>query len=151
MNNSIKITLEVPLEIVTKKISKTKTDSIFYAGKDIARVRTKKYEYVLTTAGEYSFANKIQGEEIWNERSKVVKRLTDKRINWLNKQNLIGDWGWFGINVWEYEFDKWYCLDYPTDAYSRYDEALKAFKSFVKDHLKKQFAPKEKSHDRRHK
>jgi hypothetical protein len=138
------ITISIPVEIITKKISNTKTDSIFYAGKNIAVVHTKTHGYVLTTAGEYSFTNKIQGEEIYNEKSKVVKRLTDKRIKWLNDNNLIGNWGWFGINVWKKvpgKKDKcldYQCLDYPTDVYSQYDEALKAFVKFVTTEIRKE-------------
>lgn len=131
------ITVNISIEIITKKISDTKTNSIFYAGKNIARIQIKGYEYVLTTAGQYSFTNKIQGEEIWNETSKVVKRLTDKRIKWLNDNNLIGNWGWFGINVWKKVPGKEdQCLDYPADAYTQYDEALKAFKDFVRKDIR---------------
>jgi len=33
-------TINIPVRIHTKKISKTKTDSIFYAGKNIASVQS---------------------------------------------------------------------------------------------------------------
>jgi hypothetical protein len=90
-------------------------------------------EYILTTTGQYSFATKINGEEIRNSTSTIVKRLNDKRIKYLCDNDLIGNWGWYGINLWVNA----QCQDVPTDCYSIYDEAMSAFKEYVKKDLEK--------------
>ena len=55
MRKAIIIYKELPLEIITPKISNNRTNSLFYDGKNIARVTTAHKKYVLTTAGEYKF------------------------------------------------------------------------------------------------
>jgi hypothetical protein len=95
----------LPLTITTKKISPTKTDSIFYEGKDIASIKILNREYVLTTAGEYEWIG-LDGRKAISR-----SRLTDKIIAAMDKDDLKSNWGWFGINVWVDEK----CLDYPTD------------------------------------
>jgi hypothetical protein len=70
-------------------------------------------------------------------------RLTDYRINQLtDDSHMVSNWGWFGINVWEQRPEipglpagKDFCLDYPTDAYSTYDEAMEAFIAFVEEDI----------------
>jgi hypothetical protein len=133
---TVPINIHAVIEVITPKISSTKTNSIFYAGKNIAVLDLKRLcglEYVLTTAGMYSFACRVQGEQVYNEMSNLVKRYTDKRIKKLDQDDLIGNWGWFGINVWK----DGQCLDVPTDCYSTYDEAMEAFLKFVKADLQK--------------
>lgn len=145
MKKSITIYHTIPVEVVTPKIAPNRQDSIFYTGKDIARVKTRNREYVLTTAGEYQFqlAEKgkvIQGSSLFiananpvvapseNLSKNILGKLTDAKIRRLNRDDLIQNWGWFGINVWE----NGKCLDYPTDTYSYYDEAMDEFKDYVK-------------------
>jgi hypothetical protein len=132
--------IRIPIKILTEKISH-RTNSIFYAGRNIAKVQVLNREYVLTTSGEYQF--ELAGTEYRFDSSdnpripKAVRRLKDhglkakERLGSLN----ISNWGWFGINVWENQAQsgpaRWECLDYPTDAYSTYDEAMTAFVKFV--------------------
>jgi len=139
------LNITIPIQIITKKIGNIRTNSIFYAGKDIAKVKIGNKEYVLTTAGEYSFMNLWWPEpgtecripfplplndvtqKFLDEQSDIVKRLTDKRIERLDLSGFVYNWGWFGINVWENEK----CMPTPTEAYSTYDEAMKAFIEYV--------------------
>lgn len=144
--------IRIPITILTEKIPH-RTNSIFYVGRNIAKVRVLNREYVLTTSGEYQF--ELEGTEYHLESDspktpKAVRRLKDhglkakERMGSLN----ISHWGWFGINVWENQaqsgrsedFDlgenaRWECLDYPTDYYSTYDEALTAFVKFVQKEI----------------
>ena len=124
----LKISFTLPVKILTKKIARNKTDSIFYSGKNIAEVKFLNREYVLTTAGEYRYSLKENDDNKYTDSSPVVKFLNDKRIQKLSNNGLQSNWGWFGINLW---IDG-KCQDVPTDAYSTYDEAMKAFISFVK-------------------
>jgi hypothetical protein len=134
----IRIGIEVPFSILTPRISPQKTDSIFYAGKNIAEARVPGLNrtYVLTTAGEYKFSylsgRKLPGSPriIGNEKAACVARWTDKDIEELDMGDL-STWGWFGINIWQGET----CLDYPVDAYSTYDEAMVAFRIFVEQDI----------------
>jgi len=123
--------IRIPVEIITEKRSH-RTDSIFYAGKNIARVSILNREYVLTTAGEYEF---WYNGKFYDEHAPMLKRY--KNI-WLRQMEdsgkmVVDNWGWFGINVW---IDG-KCQDYPTDVYSEYDEALNAFIEFVEKDLNK--------------
>ena len=68
----------------------------------------------------------------------VIKSLTDAKIKKLNDNGLVENWGWFGINIWQKRPDipgltpgQDQCLDFPTDAYSSYDEAMEAFIAIV--------------------
>jgi hypothetical protein len=147
--------IKVPIKILTKKIAKNKQDSIFYAGKNIAEVKVRNRTYVLTTAGEYKFSLKgpwIAFDSCELARAWVQGKLpgprppqnfTDAMIKKLDDNDQIENWGWFGINVWEKRPNipglppgKDQCLDYPTDTWSTYDEALKAFINFVEKDLK---------------
>jgi hypothetical protein len=135
--------IKLPIKIITKKLARNKTDSIFYAGKDIAKFKVGNREYVLTTAGEYKFylpppkskyspfgPTKYRGP--YNEKSSYqVRHLTDKIIKQIGQDDRIDNWGWFGINLW---VDN-QCQDIPTDAYSTYDEAMEAFISFIQKDL----------------
>ena len=110
--------IKVPIKIITPKIAKNKQDSIFYAGKNIAEVKVRNRTYVLTTAGH------------------------DTKIKALGDKDLISNWGWFGINVWETRPDipglppgKDQCLPYPTEVWSEYDEAMNAFIEYVEKDL----------------
>jgi hypothetical protein len=131
---NVHIETKVPISILTPKISRTKTDSIFYAGKNIAEARVPGLDrtYVLTTAGEYSFTyqsgRKLPGSPVITGNEKSVARWTDKDIDDLEDPEL---WGWFGINVWQGDV----CLDYPVDVYSNYDEAMNAFRIFVEQDI----------------
>lgn len=116
--------INIPIQILTQKLARNKQDSVFYAGKDIAKVKVANREYVLTTSGEYRFA---KGGVTHDENSKTVKTLNDEIIKRLGDNDLISNWGWFGINLWIN--DK--CQSVPTDCYSRYDEAMVAFVEFV--------------------
>lgn len=128
----MKHSIEIPITIHTPKISRKKTNSIFYAGKNIASIKLCGIEYVLTTAGTYKFSlnpdSKIHDFSIPPKR--VLPYLDDERIQGIDLVGLILNWGWFGINVWV----KGTCMDYPTDSYSEYDEALGGFKEFVTTH-----------------
>lgn len=134
--------ITIPIEILTPKIP-GKQDSVFYHGKNIARARIRNREYILTTAGEYCFSYKDQSgrERVGDQNSAYLKN--DRKIGYLSREGLMTNWGFFGINVWEQRPNipglpagKDVCLDYPTDVYSCYDEALKAFKSFIETDLK---------------
>ena len=70
----------------------------------------------------------------------VIKSLTDAKINKLG--DLVSNWGWFGINVWEKRPDipgltpgQDQCLIEPVFVWSDYDEAMKAFIYFVEKDL----------------
>jgi hypothetical protein len=144
--------IKVPIKIITPKIAKNKQDSIFYAGKNIAEVKVRNRTYVLTTAGEYNFSleeneggvsfESCNMVEAWLQRKlpgrKPPQNFTDTKIKALGDKDLISNWGWFGINVWEKRPDipglppgKDQCLLDCTDVYSEYNEALKAFIAFV--------------------
>lgn len=148
---NVHIEIELPISIITPKISARKTNSIFYAGKNIAEIRVPGLNrtYVLTTAGEYEFrylsGRKLPGSPriTGNEKSACVARWTDKDIEELDMDD-ISTWGWFGINIWQGDtsgplsmihFTN-VCLDYPVDTYSTYDEALEAFQVLVQQDIK---------------
>jgi len=131
--------IRIPIKILTEKIPH-RTNSIFYAGRNIAKVQVLNREYVLTTSGEYQFELNGKGYNFESDVPRIpkaVQRLKDhglkakERMGSLN----ISHWGWFGINVWENQAQSgpahWECLDYPTDYYSTYDEAMTAFVKFV--------------------
>jgi hypothetical protein len=131
--------IKIPIKILTHKIP-GKSDSIFYAGKNIAEVKVRDRTYVLTTAGEYKFSYEDRRGTIHQgtEKSTVIK-------SWKNPDKhtyIVDNWGWFGINVWETRPNipglpagQDQCLDYPTDAYGDYNEAMKAFIDFVEKDL----------------
>jgi hypothetical protein len=121
----------LPITVVTKKLAANKTDSIFYAGKVIANLQVGNREYVLTTAGEYIFRLKPEGR-VWDHRHSAS--LTDKDIKHLGEDDLVDNWGWFGINLWI----NGQCQTTPTDAYSSYDEAMEAFTTFIQKDLNHQ-------------
>jgi hypothetical protein len=150
----MKTYIKVPIKILTPKLAQNKQDSIFYAGKNIAEVKVRDRTYVLTTAGEYNFYTKENSSEdpykICNgipvdKRSKrVIKTLTTARLKNMGDNDLISNWGWFSINVWqtrpETQFSapgKDQCLLDPTAVWSTYDEALTAFIEFVEQDLAK--------------
>ena len=117
--------IRIPVEIITEK-RPHRTDSIFYAGKDIARVRVLNREYVLTTAGEYHFSI---GDKDYDEHAPMLKRYKNIWLRQMERSGkmTVNNWGWFGINIW---IDG-KCMGYPTDCYSEYDEALNAFTELV--------------------
>jgi hypothetical protein len=141
--------IPIPVEIITPRNAKNKQDSFFYAGKNIAKVVVGNREYVLTTSGTYAFSLKEGGETIafdardrhigagcpGGQRAHAYRTLTDAKIEKLGAmgKDLITNWGWFGINV--YEADHY--LDSATEVWSEYDEALKAFKTFVTNDIAK--------------
>jgi hypothetical protein len=135
------ITVQIPMEIITPK-KPHRQDSVFYAGRDIARVKVGNKIYVLTTSGLYAFEYKgkqykfdssfdtvsVRGVRLV-QGHQAVRRLTDKDIRKIEDP---GNWGWFGINVWEISSSgKETCLLTPTDCYSDYNEAMKAFEYFI--------------------
>lgn len=138
---NVKVT--IPVTVLTKKIAKNKTDSIFYAGKNIAEVVVgKNRKYVLTTSGYYSFHRKIDDptdpisfdsalEDMNGRVRTAISKLTDAKIKKLGEDDLVHNWGWFGINVWVDNT----CLPTPTEAYSEYDEAMEAFVAYIKQDL----------------
>jgi hypothetical protein len=134
--------ITIPIKILTKKISRTRTDSFFYAGKSIAKVTIANRQYVLTTAGQYKFslegkAHSFESTDwIPNTIRHLQRKLTDKKLDAINED--VSNWGWFGINVWVESKEGPQCLPTPTECYSRYDEALKAFKEYVEQDLKGQ-------------
>ena len=131
--------IRIPIKIITPKISH-RTDSIFYSGKNIAEVKVRNRTYVLTTAGEYNFTytdshGKFQAGD---HTCPMLKRWKDHKLRWLDRTGHVDNWGWFGIYVWEsipnipgLPRGKDRCLDTPTDVYSTYDEAMKAFVEYV--------------------
>jgi hypothetical protein len=146
--------IKVPIKIITPKLAQNKQDSIFYAGKNIAEVKVQNKTYVLTTAGEYRFQITKKGQpftcyidsngESFGHTTSVRLKLTPASVKALNFSN----WGWFGINVWGKEptiiqtqpgdfsikLQK-KCLEYPTEVWSEYDEALSAFIEYVEKDL----------------
>jgi hypothetical protein len=75
-------------------------------------------------------------------RTIAFRTLTDAKIKKLNDNGLVENWGWFGINIWQKRPDipvltpgQDQCLDFPTDAYSSYDEAMEAFIAIVEKDL----------------
>jgi hypothetical protein len=127
--------IRIPIKILTPRI-RGKNNSLFYAGRNIASVKTSNREYVLTTSGSYSFRLKENEKRYTYEPGDIPSRsfnrarnsLTDSRIKVLDNNLLIENWGWFGINVWE---DKRFMSDEAPNTYGIYDEALKAFKEFI--------------------
>lgn len=125
--------IKIPVKILTKKIP-ARLNSIFYDGKDIAKVKIRDREYLLTTAGEYIFDI---GSTRHTQTSKVVEQLTDHKIRVMNGNDDIHNWGWFGITIWgPQKIDKkgnYYdvLVGDPDVAYSTYDEALDGFQRFV--------------------
>jgi hypothetical protein len=84
-------------------------------------------------------------------RAIAFRTLTDAKIKKLGDNDLISNWGWFGINVWvktpnisqpqpgNFTIEqKETCLDTPTDVWSEYNEALKAFIDYVEQDLRKE-------------
>ena len=82
---------------------------------------------MLTTSGEYKYALKCNSNTVHDETSPAVKTLTDAKIKKLDDDDLVSNWGWFGINIWE--TDKF--VDSCNDVYSGYNEAMDAFKAFI--------------------
>lgn len=136
----MKITVDVPVEIVTKKIAKNKTNSVFYAGQNIAvvdigsgKTRTK---YILTASGAYEFYHK-RGEDVHglyqfehiNEAYWIEEELTDSKIRKIEDPSA---WGYFEIHHLDGTFD-W--VKTPDQAYSTYDEAMEAFVKYVRNDL----------------
>jgi hypothetical protein len=141
--------IQIPVEIITPRIAFNKQDSFFYAGKNIAKVVVGNREYVLTTSGTYAFSLKEGGETIafdardrhigagcpGGQRAHAYRTLTDAKIEKLGAmdKDLITNWGWFGINVWvDGKFQ-----DASDSVWSEYDEALKAFKTFITNDVAK--------------
>lgn len=140
LKSTITLGIRVPFEIITKKISNNKTDSIFYAGENIARCRTNTHEYVLTTAGEYRFKRKTY-KGIRDCDEKEAPNMTDALIKKLSDDDMIQNWGWFGMNVWELGAfaTKIYSLD-CNEVWSQYDEAIENFKRCVQEHIQKRIS-----------
>ena len=137
--------IKVPIKILTPKLAQNKQDSFFYAGKNIAEVKILNRTYVLTTAGEYALSLKVGGKTIVLEtinRAKATHTMTDAKIKKLGQKDLISNWGWFGINVWQDRPGtlsapgQRQCLPDPTEVWSEYDEAMKAFIEYVEKDLK---------------
>lgn len=134
----INIHIEIPVEVTTPMLTLTRKNSLFYAGKDIARVNHGKTEYILTTAGEYVFTYKSKNYSMnmFDDTKSTISdlsELTDTKIRKMDERGDIENWGWFGINVW---IDG-KCQDYPMGVYSTYDEALSSFCSYVKNDITK--------------
>ena len=138
--------MKIPVKILVKKIPR-KQNSIFYCKYPaIAQFRIGNRTYVLTTAGEYRFYDKVDGKTIYTELStRVINKLTDRTITQMGRDDLQLNWGWFGINVWQQSGNPTpglnekggieTCLNDPTDAYSTYDEAMTAFKEYIEKDL----------------
>ena len=136
----MKITVEIPVEIVTKKIARNRTNSIFYAGQNIAQVdigsgktRTK---YILTASGTYDFYTSPVGEyhgryefENVNDAVFLLDWLTDAKIEKIEDPSA---WGYFEIHHLDGNFD-W--VKTPDQAYSNYDEAMEKFVEYVRNDL----------------
>ena len=138
------LNIKIPIKILTEKIP-CKQNSIFYAGRNIAEIKIINRTYVLTTSGEYRFQLKGNGKAFLidsdgktnGRKPSVINKLTDAKILTMNRDDLIGGWGWFGINVWDKDkYNRDVFLDYPTDAYSEYHEAMSAFIEFVENDIK---------------
>jgi hypothetical protein len=131
--------IRIPVKIITPKISH-RTDSIFYSGKNIAEVKVRNRTYILTTAGEYKFTytNASGKTRVGNEHCSMLKRWKDHKIRWLDRNGYVNNWGGFGISVWETISGQEHGV-YPTpsDVYSTYDEAMKAFIKYVTKDLTK--------------
>ena len=133
----MKITVEIPVTIYEKKLAKNKTNSIFYAGKNIAEVdictgktRTK---YILTASGAYDFYANPTGDyhgryefEDCDDAEMLLGLLTDAKIKKIEDPSA---WGYFEIHHLDGDFN-W--VGTPDQAYSDYDEAMEAFVKYVK-------------------
>jgi hypothetical protein len=130
--------IRILITILTEKIPH-RTDSIFYAGKNIATVKIFDREYVLTTAGEYRFTYTDRSGKTrkGDENSPILKQWKDHKIRYIDRNGGMDNWGWFGINLWVHipktqsPASKPVLMNTPTDVYSTYDEALKAFREFI--------------------
>lgn len=126
---------EIPVIIVTHKLSRVRTDSFFYDGRNIAVVKYGDKEYVLTTAGEYVFSYRGVVHNSSADDQPLLHTyvsLTDKKIKTMDEGGFIHNWGWFGINVWE---DGKLLDDAHDVVYSNYDEAMSNFIKFVHDDI----------------
>ncbi|MCX5884304.1 MAG: hypothetical protein NT096_00065 [Proteobacteria bacterium] len=151
--------IKIPIKIITPKIAQNKQDSIFYAGKVIAEVKARNRTYVLTTAGEYKFSLKENEGSIsfdsldlaraWTQgrlpgptHHRLPRNFTDAKIKALGDKDLVSNWGWFGVNVWEQRPNipglpqgKDQCLIEPCEVWSDYDEAMNAFIEYVEKEI----------------
>jgi hypothetical protein len=123
------------LEIAIRKIE-NKTDSIFYALKNVARIRHLNKDYILTTSGAYRFIylDALGKKHHGNDFSSVLKKWTDKDIQNLHATNSIRNWGQFVILIWTKTIDTSAMKIYPAG--SSYEGAFKTFANFVKTETK---------------
>jgi hypothetical protein len=117
----------LPIKIFTPKIARNKTNSLFYAGQNIAEVKVLNRTYVLTTAGQYRFSLDKKtvnfNDNLDDKIRAIISKLTDRKIKALDDQGNVQNWGWFGINVWNWA----QLLPISFNCFSEYDEAMKAF------------------------
>jgi hypothetical protein len=125
-----------PIKILKKRLPR-KTNSVFYAGKDIAEIKINTKLFILTTAGYYEFQYQDRSGKTQkgNESSPIIKTWTDKKIKIISDNDWISNWGWFTIEVWEQDDNKSTMIKVPDTAYTTYDEAMEAFTKFIKESL----------------
>lgn len=131
---SSKHIIKLPITILTPKIP-GKTDSIFYAGKDIASITILETEYLLTTRGYYKFwvKEKMYTFDSGDKVPRIVSTLTDKTIKGICED---GNWGWFTIEINDPKSTRDNIDWGPTDEiYSDYDEAIKSFVEYIEAEL----------------
>jgi len=148
-NKPVKVLIEVPIHIITPMIKNNRTNSLFYAHKNIAVAQHANRVYVLTTAGDYKLSYKgnryhstvASVEDVAFQYDKdtnmnkpyalpidnICQELTDTKIAAIEKDD-IENWGWFGINIWV-DND---LIAEPGECYSQYDEAMDHFREIVK-------------------
>ena len=120
------------LEVAVRK-TENKTDSVFYALMDIAKVKYGDKDYILTTSGAYRFIY-IDGmgkKHHGNDSSLVIERWTDKDIENLRLTGAVRNWGQFTIVTWTRTNEEDSSMElYPAGP--DYDGAFQTFIDFVK-------------------
>ena len=119
-----KLAVKIPITILTPKIP-GKINSIFYAGKDIARVKILGTFFTLTSSGFYKFSldGKTHQFDTGDRLPKIISSLTDAKIKaQVNEEN----WGWFTVKISTDD-----AIGHTEEVYSTYDEAIKSFIAFV--------------------
>jgi hypothetical protein len=139
----MKTHIKIPIQILTQKIAPNKTDSIFYAGKDIAEIKIGYTSYILTTAGEYAFYlkhdsgtsglyNIDSNGKSYGKKPSVLIKLTDAIISRIGRDDLVMNWGWFTVVI-RSQMDNEYI--HTEEVYSSYNEAIDSFIAFVEKDL----------------
>ena len=138
----MKTHIKIPIKILIQKLAPNKTDSIFYAGKDIAKIKVGDKVYILTTAGVYNFylkhdAGTSSQYEVgcdgksYGKKPSVLNKLTDAIISRIGRDDGVMNWGWFTVIIEQPVND----YTHTEEVYSSYNEAIESFIAFVETDL----------------